>query len=323
MLNKTEIMNGLQRSFSRAGLQLKKHSPEILVATGIVTGIAGAVMACKATTKLSSVIDESKDHIDQIHDAVERVESGEVIKYTDESGAIVEYKAEDGKKDLAIVYAQTGLKVAKLYGPAIVMGAVSIISILAGHKIMRERNAALAAAYMVVDKSFKEYRGRVIERFGKDLDRELKFNIKAQEVEETVVDEKGKEKTVKNTVSVVDPNTISDYSKVWHEGNTGWTKDPEYNLMFLKRQQQWATDKLKAQGHLFLNEVYDMLGFPRTKAGNTVGWIYDPECPNGDNFVDFGIYSDIHDQAKASFINGEERSILLDFNVDGPILDLI
>ena len=220
------------------------------------------------------------------------------------------------------MYVQTGVKVAKLYAPAVAVGALAITSVLSGHNIMRKRNAGLAAAYVALDKSFKDYRGRVVERFGKELDRELKYNIKSQELEETIVDEKGKEKTVKKTVGVVDPNEISDYAKFFDESCTGWSKDPEYNLLFLKKQQNWANDKLKAQGHLFLNEVYDMLGIDRTKYGNVVGWIYDEKNPNGDNFVDFGIYDIYSDRARA-FVNGYERNILLDFNVDGPILDLI
>lgn len=322
MKTKTEIMNGLTRTFNRANLQLNKHSPEILVGVGIVTGVAGAVMACKATTKLSAVLDESKTTIDDIHETTAKVEAGEVVKYQCEDGSVAEYTVDDSKKDLAIVYAQTALKLVKLYGPAVVMGTVSITSILAGHSIMRKRNAGLAAAYMVLDKSFKDYRGRVVERFGKELDRELRYNIKTQEVEETVVDEKGKEKTVKKTVQVIDPNEISEYAKIWHEGNIGWEKDPEYNRMFLQRQQDWANNVLQSKGHLFLNEVYDMLGFPRTKAGNIVGWFYEPENPDRDNFVDFGIFN-MNNPAAIDFVNGEERSILLDFNVDGPILDLI
>lgn len=309
-MNKTEIMNSLTRTFNRAGLKIKKHSPEILVGAGIVGAVASTVMACKATTKLSEVLAESKENIDTIHEYVEK--EGYSEKYTEE----------DGKKDLAIVYVQSGLKVAKLYAPAVVLGTLSITSILAGHNILRKRNVALAAAYTVIDKSFKDYRGRVVERFGEELDRELKYNLKAKEVEEIVVDENGKETTVTKTVKAVDPNEISDYAKIWHEGNTGWTKDPEYNLFFLKKQQAFANERLQIMGHLFLNEVYDMLGFPRTAAGNVVGWVYDPKDSNRDNFVDFGIY-DVHNEATINFVNGYERSILLDFNVDGPILDLI
>lgn len=309
-MRKEEIMNNLTRTFNRAGLKLKKYSPEILVVTGVVGTVASAVMACKATTKIDEVLAETKENIEKTKNYVE--EHGHSEKYTEE----------DYKKDLTIFYARGGMELLKLYAPSIALGTVSITAILAGHNILRKRNVALAAAYATVDKGFKEYRGRVIERFGKELDKELKYNIKAKELEEVTKNEDGTESIEKKTVNVADPNEYSDYARFFDDGCAGWTKDPEYNLMFLKDQQRYANDLLKSKGHLFLNEVYDMLGIPRTKAGQAVGWIYDEKHPNGDNFVDFGIY-DIYNEKKRDFVNGYERTILLDFNVDGDILNLI
>lgn len=304
-------MSKLTRTLNRVGLKLKKHSPEILVVTGVVGTVASAVMACKATTKIDEVLAETKDNIDKTKDYVEK--KGFSEKYTEE----------DYKKDLTIFYAKGGLELVKLYAPSVALGALSITAILSGHNVLRKRNVALAAAYATVEKGFKEYRGRVVERFGEELDRELKYNIKAKEVEETTVDEKtGEEKVTKKTVNVADPNNYSTYARFFDDGCTGWTKDPEYNLMFLKNQQRYANDLLKSRGHLFLNEVYDMLGIPRTKAGQVVGWIYDEEYPNGDNFVDFGIY-DLYNEKARDFVNGYEKTILLDFNVDGDIMNLI
>ena len=304
-------MSKLTRTLNRVGLKLKKHSPEILVVTGVVGTVASAVMACKATTKIDEVLAETKDNIDKTKDYVEK--KGFSEKYTEE----------DYKKDLTIFYAKGGLELVKLYAPSVALGALSITAILSGHNVLRKRNVALAAAYATVEKGFKEYRGRVVERFGEELDRELKYNIKAKEAEETTVDEKtGEEKVTKKTVNVADPNNYSTYARFFDDGCTGWTKDPEYNLMFLKNQQRYANDLLKSRGHLFLNEVYDMLGIPRTKAGQVVGWIYDEEYPNGDNFVDFGIY-DLYNEKARDFVNGYERTILLDFNVDGDIMNLI
>ena len=304
-------MSKLTRTLNRVGLKLKKHSPEILVVTGVVGTVASAVMACKATTKIDEVLADTKDNIDKTKDYVEK--KGFSEKYTEE----------DYKKDLTIFYAKGGLELVELYAPSVALGALSITAILAGHNVLRKRNVALAAAYATVEKGFKEYRGRVVERFGEELDRELKYNIKAKEVEETTVDEKtGEEKVTKKTVNVADPNNYSTYARFFDDGCTGWTKDPEYNLMLLKNQQRYANDLLKSRGHLFLNEVYDMLGIPRTKAGQVVGWIYDEEYPNGDNFVDFGIY-DLYNEKARDFVNGYERTILLDFNVDGDIMNLI
>ena len=312
MKSKTELMNSLNRTIGRAGLKIKKYSPELLVGAGIVGVVASTVMACKATLKVNEIVDDTKENIEKIHTATE-------VGYT-EAGK--EYTEEDSKKDMTIVYVQTGVKLAKNYGPAVVLGALSIGSILTGHNILRKRYIASAAAYALVDKSFKEYRGRVIDRFGKELDRELRYNIKAQEVEEVVVNEDGSESVVKRTVDVPDPNAISDYAKFFDESCTGWSKDPEYNLVFLKNQQNWANDLLKSRGHVFLNEVYDMLGIDRTKAGNIVGWIYDEKNPVGDNYIDFGIYN-VDNERNRAFVNGYERNILLDFNVDGNILEMI
>lgn len=310
---KSEIINTVTRSLHRAGFKLKKHSPEILVGAGIVGVVGSTIMACKATTKLDEILEEPKEKIEKIHELVENPEMVPEGK---------EYTVEDSKKDLTIVYAQSALKVAKLYAPAVVLGTVSIAAILGGHDILRKRNVALAAAYTAVDKGFKEYRGRVIERFGEELDKELKYNIKAKEIEETVVNEDGTETTVKKTVNIADPNATSIYARFFDDGCNGWSKDPEYNLMFLKDQQRYANDLLKTRGHLFLNEVYDMLGIPRSSAGAVVGWIYDEKHPVGDNFVDFGIY-DLYDEKKRDFVNGYERTILLDFNVDGEIYKMI
>lgn len=308
-MSKIEIMNKLTRVINRTGLNLQKHSPEILIAAGVVGVVTSAVMACKATTKIDTILGEAKEKIDTIHEFSENPEMQD--KYT----------AEDGKKDMALVYTQTGLKLVKLYGPSLLLGVASIGCILASNGIIHKRNAALAAAYTAVDNSFKDYRGRVIERFGKELDRELKYNIKTEEIEEVIVDEDGKETVTKKTIEVANPN-YSAYSIVFDDGNTGWDPDPELTKFFLVQQQNYANDRLKARGHLFLNEVYDMLGVDRTKAGAQVGWIYNEEHPLGDNYVDFGMF-DIHKPKACDFINGRERAIILDFNVDGVILNHI
>lgn len=181
---------------------------------------------------------------------------------------------------------------------------------------------ALAAAYTAVDRGFKEYRARVAERFGEEAEFQLRHNIKAKEIVETVIGEDGKEKEVKKTVNVMDPPMPSEFARFFNESCGSWSKEAEYNLMFLRAEQNYANDRLRARGYLFLNEVYDRLGIPPTKAGQIVGWVYDPDSPDGDSYVDFGIY-DVYNERSQDFVNGYERNILLDFNVDGNILDLI
>ena len=310
----TEVVNKMTRAFHKVGFKLKKHSPEILVVAGVIGTVTSAVMACKATLKVNDVIDETKETIENIHCCADKG-----LKTADGE----EYTQEVANKELTIVYIQTGWKFAKLYGPAVLLGVASIGCMVGSNQILRKRTIALGAAFTAMDRSFKEYRGRVIERFGKDLDRELRFNTKAKQIEETVVDENGKETTVTKTVEIVDPNVAhSIYSVVFCEGNTGWTKNAELNKVFLLQQQNYANDKLRLNGVLTLNEVYDMIGAPRTAYGQLAGWVYTEDSSVGDNFVDFGIF-DINSEKKCDFINGIERSIILDFNCIGNILDYI
>ena len=114
----------------------------------------------------------------------------------------------------------------------------------------------------------------------------------------------------------------SQYARFFDESCASWVNDAEHNLMFLRQQQQYANDLLKKRGHLFLNEVYDMLGMPRTKAGTIVGWIYDENNKYGDNCVDFGIF-DLNNEYNRSFVNGNTRTVLIDPNVDGNIFDKV
>lgn len=314
-----KINDNLKLKVNRFGLKVKKYSPEILVAAGVVGVITSGVMACKATLKVSDILDDAKDTIDKINSTKEDPKHADA------------YSEEDAKKDLSITYTQTAFKLVRLYAPSVVLGAASISCIVASNNILKKRNVALAAAYAGVDKSFKEYRKRVADKFGDEVERQLRYNIKAEEIEEKVVDENGEEKVVKKAVNIVNPSDISDYARFFekytvdNDGNkiinSCWQEDNEYNLMFLKAQERYANDLLKSRGHLFLNEVYDMLGIPRSKAGQVVGWIYDADNPVGDNFVDFGLYAD--NLSYSDYLNGFEPAILLDFNVDGNVLDLM
>ena len=309
-MNKNEIMTKMTRGLSRFGLKIKKHSPEILVVTGVVGVVASTVMACKATTKVNDILETHKDTVEKIHKVSADPE------YKDE------YSEEDAKKDLTITYTKTTMEFVKLYAPAVILGVASLTCIISSNRIMHKRNAALAAAYAAVDKGFKNYRKNVVDRFGEDIDKELRFNVKPREVEEIVTDEEGNETVVKTTANTVDPTMKSPYAICFDETCAGWSKSAEANKFFLLQQQNYANDKLKAQGHLFLNDVYELIGAQKTKAGQIVGWVYDEKNPIGDNYVDFGIF-ELHDEQKRNFVNGFERSIWLDFNVDGNILDMI
>lgn len=295
----------MKQMISAVGFKLKKNSPEILVVSGIVGVVVAAVMACKATTKVPEVLEEANDALADIH-----------AKEKDKK-----QPEETTRKEVTVVYIRAGLKFVKLYGPSVALGALSIAGILTSNNILKKRNIELAAAYATIDKGFKAYRKRVIERFGEEVEKELRYDIKEKEIEETVTDENGEEKTVKKTINVTGYDGVSEYAKFFDESSPLWEKDAEMNLINLNAAQKTANRQLRLKGHLFLNEVYDLLGIPRTRAGQVVGWLYRPDDPDciGDNKVCFGIHN-ANREKNRDFVNGYERSILLDFNVDGDIL---
>jgi len=307
-----ELVKSAGLALNKVGFKIQKRSPEILVVTGVIGVVVSTVMACKATTKAGAIAEEAKESLNEIHEASEAgvTKAGET------------YTQEDNKKDLTIVYVKTTVKYLKLYAPAALLGAASITSILASHHILKKRNIAIAAAYTTLDKSFKDYRDRVVEKFGEQVEKELRYNIKAKEVKSTMVDEEGKEKKVKEVKNYGaagwDPSDHSPYARYFDEANRAWMKDPEQSRFYLKALQSQANDKLRARGHLFLNDVYEMLGFPLTDYGQVVGWIYDIKNPKGDNFVDFGIF-EVRREMESEYGGDYIEGFILDFNTVGDI----
>lgn len=291
----------IKTAANKSRLAVMKHSPEILVVTGIVGVVTSAVMACKATRKLDPVLEVHKKNAEEVH-----------RKFTDE-------KLE--KRELTKVYMKTGVSFVKLYGPSVTIGMLSITGILASNNILRRRNVALAAAYTAIDTSFRQYRGRVVERFGEEVDKELRIGAHQEKIDVIETDENGKEKKVKKSVTVTDTNLPSDYARYFCYGEAKAAEpNADYNQFFLKAQQELANHMLRANGFLFLNDVYDMLGIDRSVAGQMVGWVYDKNADDhGDNYVDFGI-QEVY-RKKSDRPGDYEKVFLLDFNVDGAILN--
>jgi uncharacterized protein DUF6353 len=315
-LDLTKFQSGLSQGFGRSGFLLRKHSPEILLGLGIIGGITAAVMAAKATLKVNDVLAETERTLG----VIQRAENGG--KTAGQQG----YSHEDANKDRAVVYVQTGLQFAKLYGPSVGLGVLSVTSILAAHGIMARRQVALVAAYNILNEGFRSYRRRVVEELGEETDRNYHLGLREEDVIENTVDDKGKKKSTRKKGLAHDPEHYSEYSVLFDEASTQWTNDPTLNRYFLQAQQNHANDILISRGHLFLNEVYDMLGVPRTKAGSVVGWVLkSPQKmkeEGRDGYVDFDMFNE-NSPATRDFVNGFNPSIILDFNVDGIIYDLI
>lgn len=304
------IPESVGRAAAGQVLLARKHSPTILFGTGLVSMVGSTVLACRATLKLESVLDTIERDKELVHSVKEQVDKGEAPEAATYSDAEVEH-------DLRLTSIQGMVKVGKLYAPAVGLGIVGIVCLTKSHKILEERNVALTAAYVAVDKAFTKYRERVIDRFGEETDRDLRYGYEDVDI----IDEETGKIVAGSRAEDGDPGMYARWFD--EESSSSWSKPQyeEYNWMFLRQQQNWANDMLRSRGYLFLNEVYNMLGFANTAAGQIVGWIYDRENESGDNYVDFNCWSQ-EDQPLA-FNNGREGAILIDFNVDGPIWDLI
>lgn len=307
-----DVLKNVPQMIGRKGgnitLLCKKHSPEVLLGLGIAGGVTAAIMACKATRKLDDVIDEHNSAMCVIEPVLNSTYDKDERKNI--------------KKHMAKEYLKTGASVAKIYAPSIGIGVASIACILGSYGIIHKRNVALAAAYSVLNERFTGYRSRVRDEFGEEKDKELYFGTHKEVIEIEQEGKNGKMKKVKETVNVGNPYDMSQYAVCFDDSSKHWENDPFYNKMFLTNMQNLANDKLRTNGHLFLNEVYDMLAVPRTPDGCVVGWVYDPSDSNRDNYVDFGIFN-IYNENSRDFVNGYECNIWLDFNVDGYIQALI
>jgi Family of unknown function (DUF6353) len=326
------IPDATSRMVARQMLSVRKNSPTILFGAGLASMVGSTVLACRATLKLEEVLDDIEGDKRKADKARAKVDARDAAKLKHANGGVlteteqadlealpedVFYTDEEMSRDLTVISVRGVGKIVKLYAPAVILGGVGVVCLTRSHQILKDRNMALTAAYVAVEKAFSNYRQRVIEKYGEAEDREMRYG--AEEVD--IIDEEtGK---VISTV-VAEEGEPSGYARWFDDENPNWNGPPqdEYNWLFLRTQQNWANDVLRARGHIFLNEVYGMLGLSHTSAGAAVGWIYDYTNKNIDNYVDFGCWGE-NDGQPLDFFNGREGSILLDFNVDGPIWQLM
>lgn len=304
---KTQLFQSISDVINKIGFGLQKHSPEICVIGGVVGLIGAGIWACVSTTKLDPILKKHEDELRELKADIDTFH--------------LEDEGVNCKKEIAKVYVHTGLQFVKLYAPPIALAAVSTGSILTSHGIMKRRNLALATAVSTVTKSFKEYRKRVVDKFGEEVDTELRYGVREVEVEEEIEDAKGKKKTVKKKVKAADAN-LSDFAVLFDKNSCEYSGNQERDLTFLAIQERYFNQRLIATGHLFMNEVFDDLGLPRTKTGQVLGWIYDPEDVNhpGDNYVKLGARV-IKQETIKDGIRAFENVIVIDPNVDGDILN--
>lgn len=272
------IPSNITRAFGKIALTAKKNAPTILVATGVVAGVAATATAIHATLKCDEII--------QLHN--ESMKNIEKARYVVDNDPDFEgtYTEEQEKADRKTVKTQTALQFVRLYFPTVALTALSVTCILAGHHMMTKRNAAVVAAFTAVSSKFDDYREMVKDRLGADVERDIYKRI----IEEAELDENGEpngdihKAQSKKPLDTSTDRFFDEFSSLWNHN------DPTMNVANLRAVTKTAQDKLIMQGYLFLNDVYDMLGIQRTPAGQVLGWIYDKD--HMDTIVDFGVYLD-------------------------------
>ena len=286
----------ITRLVNRTSLKIKKNSPQILFTAGIIGTVATTVLASRATLKSVPVVEQLQADRNALDDA----KRAQVVS------------DEDYSKEIARQYTVASVQLTRLYAPAVIIGVGSIVCLTKSHRQLMTRNTALNAAYTGLFNTFNKYRERVREELGSDIDQQFLHGTVQQEIEVTGKD--GKTKT--KTITTLDPESAAAYSFYYDDNCASWTKHQGYNQNTLDGQQTWANIQLQRQGHLFLNEVYDLLGIPHTKEGAVLGWVFQ-DLGDNDNFVSFG------HEADGEFVAGYKKDVMLNFNIHGPILELI
>lgn len=304
VLNK--LPNGARKQFVKIG----KYAPDIMVVVGAGMVIGAAVNACRQTIKAQDILEEANKNLDMIEQAEEIADS-------------TQYTETDARNDRLKVYSKTAIEVGRVYGTSVLIGCAGLAMMFGAHKILRDRNAVLTVAYSNAIAAYNAYRQKVIDAIGEEKEFQLRSGYSKEEVK--YLNENDEEKTIKNAKVIHDDGTShSIYARIFDDSCQMWSRDPATNLRTLRSIQNFANDKLRSNGILFLNEVYESLGFPRTPEGQLVGWVFDPSNHNIDNYVDFGIYDKLFRSAeKRDFLNGHEPCIWLDFNVDGVVYELL
>lgn len=333
-MNKLGLISVMGPKINNLGFLVQQNAPQIMTTVGSIGVLGGSIYACKKT------LDWAPYYAMFLRDTDETRIDLETARAKDIEGVETEVKIKDIEEYRKIAIKRFIKDSILTFGiPAsIVLGSLGLL--VGSNIIMQRRNASLVAAYTLVDKAFKSYRSRVKEEFGEDVDRYLRFR-KARSEKMIISGEDGKavnfseDETSDLETETCDSHEgnkwhLSEYARWFDSKSCQWKHDPNFNEYFLASQERYANDLLNARGHCFLNEVYDMLGLERSKAGAVVGWI---KRGGGDGFVDFGIYNPKNIDASCTSptitndgdlaYTVDSDAILLDFNVDGIVYNKI
>ena len=315
----SNILTTATNKLGRTGLRIQKYSPEILLVSGIAMTITGVVKACMDThAHCDDILNEYKENISRADDTLKLVEEN---KKAENPVPMQEYTVVDMKKDKRKFKLATGIKFVKTYAldAALIVGG--IVCMTGSYKVVKGRFKGAAALAASTGAELYTIKKRIIDQLGYEEGQRVIYGAQVIDADVTEKTESGEEVIVTKPLNVISDEKAEEMSQyaVWFDEHAGgWAESPTHNLAFLRMTQDHFTDILNARGHVFLNEVFDRLGLPRTNMGAVCGWVKGM----GDDMVDFGIYN-AHRKDAAEFLAGYSNVVLLDFNCDGVIWDKI
>lgn len=209
---------------------MAKHSPEILTGIGVTGMITSTVLAVKATPKALYLLEEAED----IKKA--KLTPVEVIKAT-----------------------------WKQYIPAAVLGLTSATCIIGASAVNAKRNAALATAYAISERTLLTYRDKVIETIGEKKEKEVREKVAQEEVNNNPV-------STSQVIITPKGNTLC--------FDTMFGRYFKSDVDSLKKAINELNRTMLSQNYVSLNEFYHTIGLEPVSNGYRLGWNID------DGFID-------------------------------------
>lgn len=278
--------------FNKSKANIIKYSPEILIATGIVSGAAGLGLCIKKSINIKDKLEDN---------------------YIE----LIEVDRED-KKELVKAYGRAAGVIAREYAPVLLLEGISVASFIGSNRILNEKNKklteqnlSLIAAISLIEKDFSRYRSNVRAKYGDEADEELYFGVETEKITVTEVDENGKKRKVKKEVKYstnYSPYAIFlDASNLYRSDCQGWNVS---QIMAIEKSINFLAQE---KGKVFLSDIYNMFDIPDDKltveqrrAARVCGyvWNYDDVC---DKQIHFMVSDSWNKEAVAAAESGELR----------------
>lgn len=294
MSEKLTLKQNVSKTLAKVKFFGSKNAPELLLIGGIVGIVISEIGIGIAATKVEPINKKAKKNLNKIHMKADVVIDGEQV-----TGVVIDPEFNE-KKEITKVYAQTSLAYVKLFGPFVLTTVASFAAICKSHSIMRDRNIQLAAAYTILDRSFREYRKRVSDKFGEEEEYKIRHNV--QDTISTTIDEDGNEVTTVVGQTGMWANDEM-FGFFFTEGCYGWSKNPMYNRDFIQGRERWWKTILDVNEFVTVNDIRKDFGKKPTKAGAMWGWKKEKNGTEPTAIIDFGLFDKT--PLNKSFMDGE------------------